>query len=272
VGGHRRLSADWQIVYRRPILNTKIVFAFLGCSAFWTTASFAANSEDDAKKDDSAVKSEDGDSDAKKSAVTTDSAKEPAKPEDSKSPDDPTFGHHFQFGLRAGLVGGYNMIFRYDQSPFCTAYDPAKGVKDQQKFCGHAAPLAVDVALSFAPLDFVEPYIFGRFGLKGESETDTNPVSIFGVGARIYTMSDSAFKIFVEPAVAYEFEGGGGDPAFQANSPQYKKDLLFHLGAGPQLDVAKFVGFYVHAGLTTGILRSIHSELELEGGVQTRFP
>jgi hypothetical protein len=72
--------------------------------------------------------------------------------------------------------------------------------------------------------------------------------------------------------VAYEFEGGGSDPAYQFNGVQYKKDLVFHLGAGPQIDVAKFVGFYAHAGLTTGILRSIHSELELEGGVQTRFP
>jgi hypothetical protein len=244
------------------ILKTRIILAFIGLATFVATTALAADPDDDAKAEDAPAKS----------AVTTDSAKEPAKPEDSKSPDDPSFGHHFQFGLRAGLVGGYNMIFRYDQSPFCATFDASKQIKDQQKFCGHAAPLALDVALSFAPLDFVEPYIFGRFGLSGEAQTDTNPVSIFGAGARIYTMSDSAFKIFVEPAVAYEFEGGGGAPDFQRNNPQYKKDLLFHLAAGPQLDVAKFVGFYAHAGLTTGILRSIHSELELELGVQSRFP
>lgn len=198
-------------------------------------------------------------------------AKAEPKPEDSKAPGEgDTFGHGFQFGLRAGLVAGYNMIFRYDKSPYCAPPAPGKADKDQQKFCGHAAPMAFDVALSFAPLDFAEPYIFGRFGLKGESETDTQAFQAFGVGARLYTMSDSAFKIFIDPAVAYEFEGGGGNAKYSQFS--YKKDLLFHLAAGPQIDVAKAVGFFLDAGLTTGILRSIHTELELQGGVQARFP
>jgi hypothetical protein len=230
-------------------LKARIFLALLGASTFIAGAALAADPDDPP------------------AAAADPSAKATPKPEDAKSPEDTNFGHRFQFGLRAGLVGGYNMIFRYDQSPYCA---PTVAGKDPQKFCGHAAPLAVDVAVSFAPLDFVEPYLFGRFGLKGESQTDTQPLSVFGAGARIYTMSDSPFKIFIDPALAYEFEGGGGDPAFQKFS--YKKDLLFHLAAGPQIDVAKFVGFFLDAGLTTGILRSIHSELELQGGVQARFP
>jgi hypothetical protein len=229
--------------------------ALLGLSTSLASAAFAA----------------DPDSDAKVPADPSEKAAPKAPdPKDAKPPDDPSFGHFFQFGLRAGLVGGYNMIFRYDKSPYCSPFDASKAVKDQQKFCGHGAPLAIDVAISFAPLDFVEPYIFGRFGLSGESQTDTQALSVFGAGARIYTMSDSAFKIFIDPALAYEFEGGGGNPQYAAFS--YKKDLLFHLAAGPQFDVAKAFGIFVDAGLTTGILRSIHSELELQGGVQARFP
>jgi hypothetical protein len=177
-----------------------------------------------------------------------------------------------QFGLRAGLVGGYNMIFRYDQSPLCTAYQSDKEAKDQQKVCGHAAPLALDLAASFAPLDFVEPYVFLRLGLARETQTDTQPLKAVGVGARIYTVSDSAFKVFVEPALAYEFEKGGTSPAFQASHPDYKSDLLIHLAAGPQFDFAKYVGVFIDGGLTTGILRAIHTELELQGGLQARFP
>jgi hypothetical protein len=184
-------------------------------------------------------------------------------------PGEPSFGHGLQFGLRAGLVGGYNMIFRYDQSPYCTSYDKSKA-QDQQKFCGHTAPLALDVALSFAPLDFIEPYVFGRFGLKGESQTNTKPLSVLGAGVRLYTMSDSPIKIFIDPALAYEFEGGAGDPQYAQFS--YKKDLLFHLAAGPQIDLAKSFGIFADAGLTTGVLRSLHSELELQVGVQARFP
>ncbi len=182
------------------------------------------------------------------------------------------FGHGLQFGLRAGLVGGYNMILRYDQSPLCAAYKADKAGKDQQKFCGHGAPLAMDLALSFAPLDFVEPYLFLRLGLAREVETDTLPLKVVGAGARIYTMSDSRLKIFVEPALAWELEHGGSAADYRRNRPAYKNDLLIHLAAGAQFDFAKYVGVFVDAGLTTGVLRSIHSELELQGGVQARFP
>jgi hypothetical protein len=194
-----------------------------------------------------------------------DAPKAPAKSDGASD----SFGHGFQFGLRAGLLGGYNMIFRYDHSPYCAVAQPGK---EAQKVCGHGAPLALDLAASFAPLDFVEPYIFMRLGLAGETETDTKPLKIVGVGARVYTMSDSAFKIFIEPGLAYEFEGGNGAPAFQVNHPTYKNDMLIHLAAGPQLDFAKYVGVFVDAGLTTGVLRAIHTELELQAGVQARFP
>jgi hypothetical protein len=189
---------------------------------------------------------------------------------------DDDFGHGMQFGLRAGLTGGYRMVFRYDKSPFCRSPDPMKADKDQQKFCGHGAPLALDVAISFAPLDFAEPYVWARFGLgDGEPQTNTEAVVAFGAGARIYTMSDSKFKIFVEPAVGVEVEGGAGNAAWKfmdGTEPDYKTDFLFHLAVGPQYDFAKAFGIYLNAGITTGVLRYIHTGLELSGGAQLRLP
>jgi hypothetical protein len=187
---------------------------------------------------------------------------------------DEDFGHGMQFGLRAGLTGGYRMVFRYDKSPFCRSPDAAKEDKDQQKFCGHVAPLAIDLALSFAPLDFAEPYVWARFGLKGEAETNTDSLMAFGAGARIYTMSDSKFKIFVEPAVGVEVEGGAGNELWEQGgvAPDYKTDFLFHLGVGPQYDFARAFGIYLHAGITTGVLRYIHTQLEISGGAQVRVP
>jgi len=187
---------------------------------------------------------------------------------------DEAFGHGMQFGLRSSIVGGYRMIFRYDKSPFC--HTP-KGVadKDEQKFCGNAAPMAVDVALSFGVVDFAEPYAWARFGLAGEASTNTEAVMAFGVGARIYTMSDSKFKIFVEPAVGMEVEGAAGNKQWAFDSgatPEYKKDFLFHLGVGPQYDFARAFGIYLNAGMTTGVLRYIHTELELSLGAQVRVP
>jgi hypothetical protein len=205
-----------------------------------------------------------------------------ARDEPSPEPDvggrefsDEEFGHGMQFGLRAGLVGGYRMVFRYDESPFCRVPDPAKVDKDQQKFCGHVAPLALDVALSFGVVDFAEPYVWTRIGLDGEAETNTQALLAFGLGARIYTMSDSKFKIFVEPALGIETESGAGnrDWAFDdGTTPEYKTDFLFHLAVGPQYDFARAFGIYLNAGLTTGVLRYIHTELEIGIGAQVRVP
>ena len=207
-------------------------------------------------------------------ASGADATKEPDAKGGAAAKED-RFGHAMQFGLRAGLTGGYRVIFRYDKSPFCRTPDPTKSDKDQQKFCGSGAPLALELALSFGVLDFIEPYAWARFGLAAESATNTKALKAFGVGARIYTMSDSRFKIFIEPGVGMEVEGGAGNPAWRfANGtlPDYKTDFLFHLGVGPQYDFARAVGVYVNAGLTTGVLRYIHTELELSGGVQVRVP
>jgi hypothetical protein len=189
-----------------------------------------------------------------------------AEEADVTSESDSAFGHGGQFALRAALVLGYRMVLRYDDSPFCREYDLSKTPGDQPKFCGHGAPLALDLGLSFAPLDFIEPYLWARFGLAEEKETRTAPVVILGAGARIYTMSDSAFKIYVEPAAGVELENGS------VTGSEYKKDFVFHLAAGPQLDVARNVGLFVDGGLTVGILRALHSSLELKAGVQARFP
>jgi hypothetical protein len=208
---------------------------------------------------------------------------EPAEGSGKSSTEEPAggaqsadFGHMGQFGLRVGMVAGYRMIFRYDQSPFCTEPDPAKGdYKEQQQFCGHGAPLALDVALSFAPLDSIELFGWGRFGLTREDQTDTDAVTAFGAGLRIYTMSESKLKIFVQPAVGMSFEGGGDEPLWQnypGLDPSYKSDLLFQFAVGPQYDFNRYFGAYASAGLTVGVLRNMSANLEGTLGVQGRVP
>jgi hypothetical protein len=208
-------------------------------------------------------------------ATDASTAKKPPAP-DSKAPakkpddSDTTFGHMGQFGLRAGLVVGYRMIIRYSSSPYCATPD-AGSPSSQQTFCGHGAPLASDLGLSFGVLDFLEPFAWARLGFGPEKETDTKPLVVLGAGVRIYTMSDAAFKIFIEPAVGFELEGGRGTPAYQTNNPDYKKDFVVHLAAGPQFDFARGVGAYVTGGVSTGVVRALGSSLDLSFGVQGRL-
>lgn len=200
---------------------------------------------------------------------------EPGRGDASPAPadaEDEAFGHMGQLGLRAGVVLGYRMVLRYDGSPYCAAPDPLKSAKDQRKFCGHGAPPAADFGLSFGLLDFFEPFVWARLGFAAEAQTDTKPIVVVGAGARLYTMSDAAFKIFVEPAVALELESGRGSRAWQANSPAYEQDIVFHLAAGPQLDFSRHFGAYVTGGVTTGVVRAIHTSLDLQLGLQGRYP
>jgi hypothetical protein len=191
------------------------------------------------------------------------------KKDDAK--EDEAFGHAGQVGLRLGLIAGYRMVLRYDDSPYCREPDPLKAANNQPKFCGHGAPLALQVGLSYALFDFLEPFAWGRFGLADEPQTDTEPVLMFGAGVRVYTMSDSAFKIFIEPAIGLELEGGRGTQAWQANDPEYPNDFVLHLAAGPTLDLSRNVGIYVTGGVTASIIRALASSLELDLGIQGRY-
>lgn len=189
---------------------------------------------------------------------------------EQEPPGAPDTGHGGQFGLRLGLAAGYRMMFRYAESPFCGP----PGSQDGES-CSYGAPLSTDLALSFAPLDALELFAWARFGMARESKTDTDAVRVFGAGVRLYTMSDAPLKVFVQPAVAWSFEGGGRDPAWRARGgtePDYRSDLLLHFSVGPQYDFNRHVGMYASAGMTVGALRALSATLEGTLGVQGRYP
>lgn len=265
-------AEDWVMV---PGMRALVSVLVLSASASILTAPRLASAQDEGS-DSAEATAPAGEGEAAPEKAEKPKAHPAAKPkpEDAKSPDDSNYGHFMQFGLRGGIVGGIRMVFRYDTSPRCK--NPADDPGEPMKFCGFKEPLAADLGLSFAALDILEPFIWGRFGFSGAAETNTNPVVILGVGTRLYTMSDSMLKVFIEPAIGNSLEGWAGNPAYKADvngfTPEYKKDLIVHLGVGLQVDVAPAVGFYANAGLTTGFLESLSSLLELNGGVQVRTP
>jgi hypothetical protein len=189
---------------------------------------------------------------------------------------DPSYAHGGQFNARVEGVFGFKMLFRYDKSPRCAPYEDKK---EQQKFCGFGAPPAIGVALGFAPVGFFEPYLFGRFGLGNEREqTNLGKMVLVGAGVRLYTMSDSAFKIFFAPWLGFDFTSGPVDPedpaerALGLNSDSYRTDFLVGLQIGPQYDVSKWLGIYAAGGLSFDVLRYLGAVMDLSFGVQLRAP
>lgn len=209
-------------------------------------------------------------------SLEAESASEPAAAPSPPASNEPApaagLGHRGQLGLRAALTAGYRMVLRYDESPFCAEPDLGEPASDQQKVCGHGAPPALDLGLSYALADFAEPFLWLRLGLAAEEQTKTKSVTIVGAGVRLYTMSDSRFKIYVEPAVGLELEGGEPEGPWLTNAPEYGRDLVFHVAAGPALDFSRHFGVFLDGGVTVGVLRAVHSSLEIKGGVQLRLP
>jgi hypothetical protein len=212
------------------------------------------------------------------------------EPKPAESAED-TFGHHGQFNVRADFITGYRMLFRYDKSPRCAPYNYAKAAADQQKFCGFGAAPGIGVALGFAMIDSFEPFVFARFGLSDEADHSNQGKFVqVGVGARLYTMSDSRFKIFFAPFLGLDLTNGPVFPIERAapGSPgnpgtddfatgkvtndSYRTDLLAHLDIGPQYDISRAFGVYLSGGLTFQMLRYLGASADLTLGVQMRAP
>jgi hypothetical protein len=108
-----------------------------------------------------------------------------------------------------------------------------------------------------------------------------------GAGARLYTMSDSRFKIFFAPFIGLDLTGGPVEAANGSAPPgslalqevqagvqpgAYRTDLLAHLDIGPQYDFSRYVGAYLSGGLTFQMLRYLGATAEVTIGLQLRAP
>lgn len=178
-----------------------------------------------------------------------------------------TFGHFGQFGIRAGITFPYKINFRMDDSPPCD--DGSVSVTNpEKKVCPTGTPPALDLALSFGVLDALEPFVWVRLGLGQEKTTHTASTLGFGAGVRIYTMSESRFKVFFEPAAAVLTEG--------ASNPQpgrnYQTDILAHLHVGGHFDFMRHVGASISLGPEASFFRAITVGIAGTIAVQARFP
>jgi len=217
---------------------------------------------------------------------TTTATEAPKRAESGPAPDD-NLGHHGQLNLRAEFLAGYQMLFRYDKSPRCAPYDYAKRPADQQKFCGFGSPPALGLAVGFSLIDSFEPFVFARFGLANSADhTNQGKMLQLGVGARLYTMSDSRFKIYFAPSIGVDLTSGPVEPigagpngspgaddrAAGVQSESFRTDILARIEIGPHYDFSRMFGAYFAGGLTFQMLRYLGASADVTLGVQMRAP
>jgi hypothetical protein len=179
------------------------------------------------------------------------------------SKEDP-FSHEEQVGLRVGLTLPYKVNFRFDDSPPCDTRNPV----DEKKVCPIGAPLALDLALSYALSGTIEPFFWVRLGLAAETQTSTAAATIIGAGLRLYTQSGSRFKIYLQPAIAAELEG----PTVAIPGRNWETDFVMQVHLGGQYDFNRHVGAYVSVGPSVAVVRALSLGIEGSLGVQARFP
>jgi hypothetical protein len=206
---------------------------------------------------------------------------EKPKPEDPATPFDAgsgaaeeDVGHAMQFGFRPGLVVPYRVIFRFEDSPQCDLDGDGEGDLNNDgqpaKTCGFVMAPQLEFALSFTPLDSVEPYVWGRFGTGEETETGTEAALLFGAGLRLYTMSASRLKLFFDVAAGLEIEGPI-NPA-SAATMNYGTQGFGRIGFGPQFDFNRYFGAFLVLGPGFAVPRGISMQIEGMVGVQGRVP
>ncbi len=266
-----------------PSLRSK--FAVLVCVVATTATSGALGAKGDTTGQDEASPVEESKtvaqtSESNETSTETDSKADADEEVVTNSPEkktvsgkEKTTSHQGQFSLRLALGGAYRIVMRYDDSPPCATTLNDQG--DPRTLCGYGSPPQLDTAIGFAPLPGVEPFLWGRFGLAKETISNTTPLVLLGAGVRIYTMSDSDFKFFIEPAVGMELDKETSPKTnnVQTRQPaQHKQDFIMRLTIGPQYDFHRNVGAYVAVGLTAGVLRSLQSWMDVHVGLQARFP
>lgn len=172
--------------------------------------------------------------------------------------------HDEQFGLRLGLTLPYKVNFRYDDSPPCDTRNPV----EEKKVCPVGAPVALDIAGSYALSGTIEPFVWFRLGLADETQTSTAAATIVGAGLRLYTRSAARFKIYLQPALAAEFEG----PTVAIPGRNWETDVVAQVHLGGQYDFTRNIGAYVSLGPSVAFVRAMSLGIEGSIGAQARFP
>jgi hypothetical protein len=184
----------------------------------------------------------------------------PAAPAPSKLED---FSHRHQVSARAMFGKGYRLAFAYGEEEPCGLEDDGETLDATP--CYDASPAFTDLDLSFGVTDGLEISALIRLGLEDEftgGPEQTTPL-VLGFGIRAYADPLARVKFFLGARVMYDLTEAGRDG---------DRDLAVRAEPGLQIEIIRYVAFFLQANATIGFLRWLRFEIDAGAGLQLRVP
>jgi hypothetical protein len=194
----------------------------------------------------------------------------PARPEPPAPSKLEDFRHRNQVSLRAAFGKGYRLAFAYGEHEICGEDD---GTLDETP-CYSASPAFFDLDLSFGLTDGFELSALLRLGLESEvtglggtvegpaALEETKPLTL-GFGIRAYADAPARVKVFVGARLLYDLTEAGAEG---------KNDFAVRAEPGLQIEIVRYVAFFIQGNATIGFLRWLRFEIDGGGGIQLRIP
>lgn len=175
----------------------------------------------------------------------------------------PRFSRKRQAGVRLGIAIPYMLGLRYKGG----AADCELDQGDDDQFCARSLPVSLDADFSYGVGHKLELLVAARIGL-GDDELVANMPLAFSFGLRSYTSAKSFVKTFLGVRVVADYT----TDKTGLHDNWKDLDLGVRGDVGLQIDILRYLGFYVQGGVQVMVLRALGIHVGAGAGVQARFP
>ncbi len=169
--------------------------------------------------------------------------------------------HIHTFALRFGIGFHYYFAIKYGDGPRCDSTDPTVEVEE---FCHRMGEPFLDLELSYSVANNFAITVSTMLQLDADRIAG-NPGRTFGIGVRGYTSEDAIVKGIFGARVILDWT--------QSDVDQWSDvDVGLRGEVGLQVDVIRWLAFYLTGGVIVRFLRGFTLLPEVQGGLQVRFP
>jgi hypothetical protein len=193
----------------------------------------------------------------------------PAEPGDPAEPTNPvqprvaetSLDHENQIGVAVRFGSGYRAVFPYKKEQTCGELDDSG---EPKSVCNSRYPVWLEVSPSFGLTKGLELLADVRIFLESPTFTDATGIFI-APGIKYYADPEDMLKFYLTGQLVFELQDQTD------NEDLASFDFGVRSALGMQVDLLRYVGLYVQAGMVFGFTRWFSFLADLSGGIQVRY-